>query len=680
MLKRILASVGIAGIVLSGLAQSPWEQLKRPNVSDPLVVKMIGNVLYAGLQQAGLYSSNDFGKTWDKVPGLPEASVTSIVKSATILYVSFVDHSAYYSLDNGVKWIPINSVSTPQSWLDMEAKGDTLYVVNKTGFFTSYDRGKVFVPNTVISLSNLTNAAIVGIAAHKDSLYVLSTAGAALSTNHGLTWKKVAASSKRVGDVQHYQGLVYMAATEGVFVSSDGGKSWLLKSKGLSGTEFYQLGFSGSKVYVASNEGLFVSNNQGGSWWNLTSTTTQKMAAGPLNVHSFAIDQSTVYAAIRQSGVYKSENNGGEWLSLNQELSGEDIHAIATFKDTVIVGDALGDLYFSIDKGKQFAYFGHSDTVIQTLQYNPSNRYLYTTAAGGVRIYDPSRRAVVASQGGGALREPVIKVAFYEDTVYLLTPSFLYKGLTPTGPFVKLYDHTRTGEQMTTLYIVKGVLLVGSNTTVVFTSELHNQSLLNEKAQGFEKVVLPKGAGTKSFAFDGNKVYVGTQYGLYESTNFGRQWQKSTLEATSINDVIVRDKEVFVSTSAQGNFYSSNKGKSWVANNTLFTSEQLRVLAVSEEYLFGGSNATGLWRTRLMGSIITDWQEETQATPQYVVSPVTDALVLPEETMGALEIIASDGHTVLSTSPSGGMVNVSTLPAGCYVAYRNGRAYKFLKQ
>jgi photosystem II stability/assembly factor-like uncharacterized protein len=59
---------------------------------------------------------------------------------------------------------------------------------------------------------------------------------------------------------------LFVGTGDGVFLSTDTGKNWKAKNKGLTGTRVFSLGSMGNRIFAGTDSGIFRSTNNGGKW------------------------------------------------------------------------------------------------------------------------------------------------------------------------------------------------------------------------------------------------------------------------------------------------------------------------------------------------------------------------------------------------------------------------------
>lgn len=105
---------------------------------------------------------------------------------------------------------------------------------------------------------------------------------------------------------------IYAGTQQGLFISNDLGKSWLLKARGFFGGVTVDP-FNNNLMYAFGEQGI-VKSGDGGSTWAPAARGVR--LGGNEFVFSFSIsqkDRAVLYAATTGGRVFKSENGGESW-------------------------------------------------------------------------------------------------------------------------------------------------------------------------------------------------------------------------------------------------------------------------------------------------------------------------------------------------------------------------------
>jgi xyloglucan-specific exo-beta-1,4-glucanase len=89
---------------------------------------------------------------------------------------------------------------------------------------------------------------------------------------------------------------------------------------------------------------------------------------------------------------------------------------------------------------------------------------------------------------------------------------------------------------------------------------------------------------------------------LHLTTDNGNSWTNLGLINEIITSIKVSASNVFVSTSQNGIYYSSNYGNNWISINNGLPTDTISSLSIYGNYLFAGTSHHGIWK-RLISNI-----------------------------------------------------------------------------
>ena len=239
----------------------------------------------------GVFSSHDGGQTWIQMSdGLEGCDVFVLRRTADKTLVAGTDNGIFELKANTQRWIPVSRV--------VEEK--TVAVPGKKNVFTI---------KTVVST----------LAARISALQVSEK-----------TW--------------------YAASSQGVFVSSDAGGTWIPKN--LPTLKYVSsLALSGNVAVAANRNALAVSVNGGETW------LTPKPLAPDFLINSVAVDSTgTIWLAARD-GMFRSSDLGDTWKRV-MSLRLSNINAIQIDSDNqriLATGSASMNVYESTDNGRSWS-------------------------------------------------------------------------------------------------------------------------------------------------------------------------------------------------------------------------------------------------------------------------------------------------------------------------------------
>ncbi len=143
---------------------------------------------------------------------------------------------------------------------------------------------------------------------------------------------------------------LYAATDKGLFTKTEGATSWQkVTTAGLPSTSFTALAFlpdAANSIYVGtSKQGIFVSNDGGASWLASNGGLPQGIAVNDLSFDSL---QNQLWAAT-SAGAYRSDNRGASWRSFNAGLPTGTI--VNTIVPAATGGGTQGMIYMGTDHG-----------------------------------------------------------------------------------------------------------------------------------------------------------------------------------------------------------------------------------------------------------------------------------------------------------------------------------------
>jgi photosystem II stability/assembly factor-like uncharacterized protein len=272
----------------------------------------------------GLFVSTDAGTTW-KHRGWTGYIRTFYTEAGSDGMIwSACGNGVFRSSDHGATWrITTGWEITEVLKVKVDPlKPSVVYAATAYGVFKTQDNGeswkeqnvgflKPFVSDIVIDRTNTRRI----LAASEDGVY--------MSTNAGAGWKLTGLRGKGVRTLRQHpsHSKTFFAGTEddGLFLSSDGGKTWRQSNAGLTQMTVYTIACDRSNanvIYLGTHGGGVYRSADGGKSW-------KQMIQGLDNlvVHSLLLpsDPSVVFAGTLNGGLFKSTDRGEHWTFNSQE-------------------------------------------------------------------------------------------------------------------------------------------------------------------------------------------------------------------------------------------------------------------------------------------------------------------------------------------------------------------------
>ena len=392
------------GVWKSGDGGATWQNLGFPAslpVYSLTIDRSPSHALYAGTNGGGVWRSSDGGISWQST-GLSSGKVKSLsMDSAGALYASTSSAGAQVSHDRGVTWRTLDAgiagtnkfaygcwidpsngqkifASSPAEYLDWSQDGGATWSAAGPGFTARGSRKVTFDPSD-----------------HR-RIYATGTVGDGVfkSEDGGLTWARRRLGSAAVNVITVAvdalsPNIVYAGTqNEGLFKSADYGDTWKAAGSGLSGAITgltSDLSKSG-RLLVATATAFFLSEDDAETWTNILNRP-----AWTITIDSKA--PSTVYAATRTQGVFRSLDGGRTWRDINNGLTsltmGRNAPVTIDPKNSqnLIVGSERNGVFKSLDGGDHWfaVNSGLGDLSVWGLVMDPDNSsVLYACGPNGV--------------------------------------------------------------------------------------------------------------------------------------------------------------------------------------------------------------------------------------------------------------------------------------------------------
>lgn len=219
------------------------------------------------------------------------------------------------------------------------------------------------------------------------SLYIATTIGLFIATQTNGNWTVIgqALNEQPLTSIAVSEGVVLAGSAEGIWRSTDKGKTWKAANEGLAIPYVRWIAASPKQLapILAGTEpaGIFVSNDAGISWNINPAVLKLRDANGwflPYSprsgcVRGFAVAESgpnkgRIYAAVEVGGVLVSDDNGRSWQlaagsdgkpEMNRELGTmihPDVHSITVHPSSsdIVTAATGGGLFRSIDAGRSW--------------------------------------------------------------------------------------------------------------------------------------------------------------------------------------------------------------------------------------------------------------------------------------------------------------------------------------
>jgi photosystem II stability/assembly factor-like uncharacterized protein len=388
------------------------------------------NIVYAGTTE-GLWKTTDLGKSWKRVSN-PEIVVNDVLvdpRDSNHVLLATDRSGVMASTDGTASWSTSNHGYAHRYVSAIQADNkdaDTLYVgvVNDReygGVFYSHDAGQHWLQRSaglggrdVFALKQAANGMIVagtnrgifGLDRNASEWHPMNSVVIERTVNAGRKGSKKAVTTTvvankssleaRVNDLELGPQHWLAATTQGVFSSTDQGKTW--KGGAILGQQdFVSVRAAGSLVVAATRSSVLVSNDKGATW---------KRTALPSYVVSIrgaalAADSDIVIAA--REGAYHSGDDGATWEHVVNGIPAKDITSVSfdSARGRVLAtSDSTGVIFVSRDGGRSWQRGPDTGYPLRRVSVI-GGRYVGATPFDGV-ILQPENESISAAAGTGS--------------------------------------------------------------------------------------------------------------------------------------------------------------------------------------------------------------------------------------------------------------------------------------
>ena len=321
-----------AGVFVSTDGGVNWTQrsaVVNRRITRVLVSQTDADRVYVA-GQSGFEMSTDAGVTWTTLRTGQISDAAIDPNDANTLYVCVHNDRIYKTTDGGTTWTPLNAGPTGggANWLriaigDSGASGSNFLVVKSVGTVSkSTDSGTTWTTIAGSHGSGWTGwCDLIAVAPDDENVFIAGGVWLDRTTNGGTTWL---APSPSHADQQSLvfapsnPNIVYASSDGGVDRSTDKGATWKKMSHGMVITQFYDLGAWSniSTVLGGGTQDNGTDMTTGGlTWRNISGADGGYMVIHPT-------DPRTMYAEFQSTAIRKTTDGGNVWVSKTGGLSG----------------------------------------------------------------------------------------------------------------------------------------------------------------------------------------------------------------------------------------------------------------------------------------------------------------------------------------------------------------------
>ena len=244
---------------------------------------------------------------------------------------AMTDDQIYISKDSGNSWsgIYVESATTVRyNYMCFDSANQVAYAGTNTCLIKSIDGGRKWIKILPSGTSEPVNRVAVSNDA-SSSLYAITLDGLYMSSDYGKSWASLSLPTRQGYFLIPFkkENRIYLGGGQTVYISNDNGKSWKNISEGLpEDMSILDIAVNPTntlQVFVATSEGLYYSGNGGKHWkkrsispkdWIQTIRISFSNIANPI---LYALDND-----VKESGISylrKSSDGGNNWAVIGSK-------------------------------------------------------------------------------------------------------------------------------------------------------------------------------------------------------------------------------------------------------------------------------------------------------------------------------------------------------------------------
>lgn len=487
-----------------------------------------------------------------------------------------------------------------------------------------------------------------------------------------------------------------LIALAGIILTANTAQAQWKQTNGPYGAIVTCLVHSGSNVYAGtSDSGVYISSNNGVTWRN----TSNGLAVGAIN--AIAISDSMIYVGTNgQNGgdggrIVVSPDNGKTWkapIKLSQikrvfSIVVQGANVFAATSDQILLSKDKGMTWVRTDSGLTNLYSTQLTVSDTSLFAFNSNTGVYVSSNSG-KSWAPAMNGLTDKNFYSCAASGNAIIVGTQSGVFLSTD----RGVNCTKISTSLLTFPPS-----VLALKDSTILVGGSSASLLRSDNLGASWTNVG------IGLPDTNGIKSIALHpsiSGDIIVGTNLGVYHSTDNGLTWKKSTsgIYGHRIAALTADNTGLYAGTdnqSAGGSVYhSSDNGQTWTSFGAGLPLRQVTSLLKSGNTIIAGSKDEGslyvatdsdtTWTENYFPSlgitslIKTDDGSIFACTNRYGIYRSTDNgktwLKRNDGIEGTyIQSIAASGSTIITLAGVGGTNKVKM-----YLSANNGDSWELL--
>jgi len=683
----------VIGFLWAMPSSSQWSAM-GPSYGDIHSSVSFADTLIVGTA-CGLYRSLDNGSTFaPHSKGMPSGSVIALHRKGEVLFACVQDKGIYASLDRGVTW----SLSLQGRYLTatvaqayIEQAGTTIFVKTylEDSLYFSDDDGATWIgrPTSVTPFVSVSGAG-GRIFASSYSGSLGATDGLYWSDDQNVTWNLCAGVPAgtyifRVRQV----GATIHAIGQHVFTSTDGGDTFQQTTVTPAGFGPAYLSFDGTRFHAQNGGNIFL---QQAMWQPGATSWTVPTTPAPSEGGTITFFNHDTYTYLSKVGslLYRTANGGATWTDQPYDgINSREVHDLFVDGTGALAGS---DAVFLI-AGENDPQWTQSDISLTLAPMHSVVRtstgivagflsgseltLVYTSTNNGASWTSNDFIALHARRGTWMLRNDTIvafgTVGVNNPTLYLLNASGTLVGTATNDANGWWYDPASIMRSVAWHHgqyygLVNGefgvqdaVLWRGFPTWQIVTTQIDGVTLAAAAIASFNDL-----------------LYIGMAHGggVKVSDDDGASWttMNAGLGDVSPRSFLTTDNYLFM-TSDKGVYYLPIGDTTWVNISGDLLVGEIAEVCVGSTYLWVRADKGGVWRLPLLGNVSVSDPAASMQPLSIAPNPASNMIriAMNPDANGIVIITDPLGRVVKSQRVGSGQqtltLDISELEGGTYL-------------
>ena len=346
----------------------------------------------------------------------------------------------------------------------------------------------------------------------------------------------------------------------------------------------------GSTLFTGLNSGgIYRSTDNGDNWVSSDSGLPESSTVNAL----LALDNAVLAAT--SNGIFTTSDNGDLWKQVTGGLNGKSFTSFVTSGSTIFAGSDSRGVFISTNGGTGWkaSNSGFSDSCVHSL------------AICGTTLLAGTRHCIYRSTNNGSKWSEVKRQSEQTFDAIICSGSSLLAGANPIESeasygYLESTDNGTTWKSVSTGLKFKKVQAFAACGTMLFAGTW-GEGVFRSSDNGKSWTAAGSGltcADVYALAVNGSSIIAGTDGGVFQSTDNGASWKMTSSGITRVfvSALTSRGTAIYAGTEKDGVFLSEDNGHTWNQTAEGLTRNRIFSLTLSNNKVFAGTDSMGIFR------------------------------------------------------------------------------------